>query len=99
MVVEKEVIKEVEVEKVVEKEVIRKVVVEKQVIVTVAPEEGTTSEQGIFGGTLLITGQASIKSLDPDFSAAYVTAATSSQHIFEQMFAWNDRMQPTPMAV
>ena len=99
VVVEKEVIKEVEVQKVVEKEVIRKVVVEKQVIVTVAPEEGTTSEQGIFGGTLLITGQASIKSLDPDFSAAYVTAATSNQHIFEQMFAWNDRMQPTPMAV
>ena len=99
VIVEREVVKEVEVEKVVEKKVVQTVVNVKQIITTVAPEEGTTAEEGIYGGKLLITGQASIKTLDPDFSAAYVTAATANQHVFEQLFAWNQKMEPTPGAV
>jgi peptide/nickel transport system substrate-binding protein len=99
IVVEKDVIKEVIVEREVEKKVVQTVVNVKQIITTVAPEEGTTADEGIYGGRLLITGQASIKTLDPDFSAAYVTAATANQHIFEQLFAWNQKMEPTPGAV
>ena len=51
VIVEREVVKEVEVEKVVEKKVVQTVVNVKQIITTVAPEEGTTADEGIWRKT------------------------------------------------
>ena len=95
VVVEKEVIKEVQVEKVVEKEVIHTVVVEKVLIATpTLPPAGTPQ----FGGDLKVVSQASINSLDPTWTGAYVTIAVS-QHLYETTFGWDSSLVEQPRMV
>jgi peptide/nickel transport system substrate-binding protein len=50
------------------------------------------------GGTLKVTSQASVKSLDPGFAPAYVTTATST-HIFDQLLDWDSNKTPKPQMV
>ena len=108
VVVEKEVIKEVVVEKIVEKEVIQTVVVERIIIATPVEERvssiakpvttGGQLGEGVFGGTLKAVAQASIKSLDADFSNAYV-AQVVGVHYIEHLFAWDEGYNIHPQMV
>ena len=106
-VVTKEIIKEVPVEKIVTKEVIKEV----EVPVPVTPKEvpalaqptpalpaALIAEQDKYGGNLKVVSQASVKSMDPSFAPAYVTTVTS-QHIFEQLFAWDANYVAQPQMV
>ena len=85
--VEKEVVKEVEVEKVVEKEVVREV--EAQLSPALALEAAR------YGGDLRVVAQASIKSLDCDFTSAYVCGAVHL-HYQEGLLAYDDDFNPKP---
>ncbi len=87
--VEKEVVREVEVERVVEVEV----EVERILIATPTPPPVTSGPQ--FGGTLRIVSQASIPSLDPAFSGAYVSVAVGS-HMFEAPLGWDLNLSDQP---
>ena len=78
-IVEKEVIKEVVVEKVVKEEVIRTVVVEKVLVATPTPPPAGAPQ---YGGTLKVVSQASIANFDIHVNASYVTIAVAL-HIFE----------------
>ena len=106
-IVTKEIIKEVPVEKIVTKEIIKEV----EVPVPVTPKEVPTlaqptpaipaaliAEQDKYGGNLKVVSQASVKSIDPSFAPAYVTTVTS-QHIFEQLFAWDGNYVAQPQMV
>ena len=90
-----EVVKTVEV--VVEKiETVEKIVeVEKIVIATPTPPPAGTPQ---FGGTLRIVSQASVATLDPYWTQAYVTAAVAS-HLFEQPFGWDSGLNEKPQMV
>ena len=90
-----EVVKTVEV--VVEKiETVEKIVeVEKIVIATPTPPPAGTAQ---FGGTLRIVSQASVATLDPYWTQAYVTAAVAS-HLFEQPFGWDSGLNEKPQMV
>ena len=105
--VEKEVVKEVEVPVVIEKEVIKEVevpvpVTPKEVPALAAPTPALPAaliaEQDKYGGNLKVVSQASVKSIDPSFAPAYVTTVTS-QHIFEQLFAWDGNYVAQPQMV
>ncbi len=95
VIVEKEVIKEVKVEQVVQKEVVKKVEVEKVLIATpTLPPAGEAQ----FGGSVKIVSQASINSLDPVWTSAYVTIAVA-QHMFETPFGWDSSLTAQPRMV
>jgi peptide/nickel transport system substrate-binding protein len=97
VVVTKEVIQTVVVEKqvTVEKEVVQTVVMEKEVVATpTRPPAG----QPRHGGTLRIVSQASIPTLDPQFSGAYVTIAVAA-HMFEALFNWDTNLDSQPQMV
>ena len=86
-----------------EVKVVETVLVEKEVVVeviaTVAPlSKGIQIEQGKYGGTLRVTAQASIKTLDPEYTGAYVTAGIGI-HIWERLFAWDDDFVAQPQQV
>ena len=85
----------VEVEKVVTVEVEKIVTVEKALIATPTPPRGG---QAKFGGTLRIVFQASVATLDPYWTQAYVTAAVAS-HLFEQPFGWDSGLNEKPQMV
>jgi peptide/nickel transport system substrate-binding protein len=51
----------------------------------------------IKGGNLRVVSQASIKSLDSIFTAAYVTNAVN-KHVFEMLFGWDINKIPRPQA-
>jgi peptide/nickel transport system substrate-binding protein len=107
VVVEKEVIREVEVPGetvVVEKEVIREVevpgetvVVEKEVVKLVhrAPEPSTDP---VYGGTLRVTSQGSIASMDMIWTGAMVTIAPGI-HMYETLFGWDEDIVIQPRMV
>jgi len=94
-IVEKEVVKEVEVEKVITKDVVRTVVVEKVEVATPTPPPAGAPE---FGGTLKVVSQASIKNLDIHANASYVTIAVAL-HIFESPFGWDSNVHVQPRVV
>ena len=87
--VEKEV--PVEVVKIVEREVevVREVEVEKLQRVVVEVPKIVVATPSLPGGTLRITSQASIGSLDQVWTTAYVTAAVAV-HMHERMFEWDE---------
>ena len=89
--VEKQVV--VEVEKVVTVE--KLIEVEKIVIATPTPPPAGAPQ---FGGTLRIVSQASVATLDPYWTQAYVTAAVAS-HLFEQPFGWDSGLNEKPQMV
>ena len=103
-VVEKEVVKEVEVEKVVEKEVVKEVEVEKVVEKEVVKEvEAKLSpamalEAARYGGDLKVVAQSSIKSLDCDFTSAYVCGAVHL-HYQEGLLAYDNDFNPRPQLI
>lgn len=72
-----------------EKEEAEEVVVE----ATAVPEVDSK-----FGGVLKVVSQASVASLDPIFSGAYVTTAIAS-HLSETLFAWDINTQDAPALV
>jgi peptide/nickel transport system substrate-binding protein len=88
---------EVEVPVEVVKEV--EVVVEKVVVATAAPLTGSIAvEQAKYGGSMTVVSQASIKTLDLDFTGAYVTSAVGI-HIWEKLFGWDNDFVPQPQMV
>ena len=95
VVTEKVVIKEVPVEK----EVVKETVVEKVVVATAMPVTASVAvEQAKYGGALKVVSQASIKTLDLDFTGAYVTSAVGI-HIWEKLFGWDNDFVPQPQMV
>jgi len=101
VIVTQEVIQTVVVEKEVpvEKAVVQTVVVEKEVLAT--PTEAAMMEgkgPGNYGGDLRVVSQASIATLDPNFTGAYVTIAVST-HIWDKPFAWDDDLNDAPAMV
>ncbi|MDA1188435.1 MAG: ABC transporter substrate-binding protein [Chloroflexi bacterium] len=54
--------------------------------------------EGKFGGSLRIVSQASVATLDPYWTQAYVTAAVAS-HIYEQPFGWDADLVEKPQMV
>ena len=93
VVVEKEVIKEVEVERVVEKEVIKEVEVERvrEVVVPVTTDPN-------YGGTLRAVSQSSIANLDPLYVGAFVTIHITV-HMYENLFAWDPSWHAQPQLI
>ena len=89
--VEKEVVKEIQVEKVVEKEVIKEVV--KEVEAKLSP--AMALEAARYGGDLRVVAQASIKSLDCDFTSAYVCGSVHL-HYQEGLLAYDNDFNPRP---
>jgi peptide/nickel transport system substrate-binding protein len=63
--------------------------------VRVAPTPVTGPRRG---GTLRVVAQASVFSIDPAFSGAYVTNDIA-QHIFDQPFAWDANLNAQPQMV
>ena len=104
VVVEKEVIREVEVAGetvVVEKEVIREVEVPGETVVVVKEvikEVVVQATPTVPGGTLRVTSQASIGTLDQVWTTAYVTAAVAV-HMHERMFEWDEDLFPKPQVL
>ena len=106
VIVEKEVVVEKQI--VVEKEVAKEVVVEKIVVQTVVSERIVTKIQkvdvvrdvstGPYGGDLTVISQSSIKSLDSDFSGAYVARAVAV-HMWEYLFAMDETFTPQPLMI
>jgi peptide/nickel transport system substrate-binding protein len=94
-IVEKEVIKEVVVEKVVKQEVVRTVEVERVLIATPTPPPAGAPQ---FGGTLKVVSQASIANFDIHANASYVTIAVAL-HIFESPFGWDADVNFKPRVV
>ena len=88
--VEKEVVKEVEVEKVVEKEVVKEV--EAQLSPALALEAAR------YGGDLRVVSQSSIKSLDCDFTGAYVCGSVHL-HYQEGLLAYDNDFNPRPQLI
>ena len=106
-IVTREIIKEVPIEKIVTKEIIKEVEVPVPVVPKEAPAlaqptpalpAALVAEQDKYGGNLKVVSQASVKSIDPSFAPAYVTTVTS-QHIFEQLFAWDANYVAQPQMV
>jgi len=101
---EVEVVKEVEVEKVVEKEVVKEVevekVVEKEVVKEVAAElsPALALEAARYGGDLKVVAQASIKSLDCDFTSAYVCGSVHLAYQ-EGLLAYDNDFNPRPQLI
>ncbi len=91
VVVEKEVVRTVEIEKIVEKKVVTTVVVEKILVTT--PTPAPVSDDPIFGGTLKVTSQSSIANLDPLYVAAFVTVHIAS-HNYESLFGLDETLNP-----
>ena len=91
-VVEKEVVKEVEVQKVVEKEVVKEVEVEAKLSPALALEAAR------YGGDLRVVAQASIKSLDCDFTGAYVCGSVHLHHQ-EGLLAYDNDFNPRPQLI
>ena len=89
-VVEKEVVKEVEVEKVVEKEVV------KEVEAKLSP--AMALEAARYGGDLKVVAQSSIKTLDCDFTSAYVCGAVHL-HYQEGLLAYDNDFNPRPQLI
>ena len=89
--VEKEVVKEVQVEKIVEKEVVKEVV--KEVEAKLSP--AMALEAARYGGDLRVVAQASIKSLDCDFTSAYVCGSVHL-HYQEGLLAYDNDFNPRP---
>ena len=92
-----EVVKEVEVERVVEKEVVKEVVVEKEVVKEVEAQlsPALALEAARYGGDLRVVAQASIKSLDCDFTSAYVCGSVHL-HYQEGLLAYDNDFNPRP---
>ena len=88
--VEKEVVKEVEVEKVVEKVV--------EVVATPELSPAMALEAARYGGDLKVVAQASIKSLDCDFTGAYVCGSVHL-HYQEGLLAYDDDFNPRPQLI
>jgi peptide/nickel transport system substrate-binding protein len=95
-----EVPKEVEVEKIVEVEKVVEVEKEVEVIkeVEVEVEKIVVATPSLPGGTLRVTSQASIGSLDQVWTTAYVTAAVAV-HMHERLFEWDEDLFPKPQLV
>ena len=95
VVVEKEVIKEIIKEVPVERQVVKEVekIVEKEVEAKLSP--AMALEAARYGGDLKVVAQASIKSLDCDFTGAYVCGAVHL-HYQEGLLAYDDDFNPGP---
>lgn len=65
---------------------------------TEIPDAMDAMEEGKFGGELRIVSQASIATLDPNFTGAYVTIAVAA-HIFDSPFGWDDNLTDQPEMV
>jgi peptide/nickel transport system substrate-binding protein len=109
VIVEKEVVVEIEVEKevVVEKQVIKEVevvvekVVEKEIVIvaTAVPVmEKVTAEADKYGGNLKVVAQSSIATWDVGAAGAYVTGAIA-YHIWEGLFMQANDFTTRPQAV
>jgi peptide/nickel transport system substrate-binding protein len=92
-----EVVKEVAVEKEVVKEVIKEVavekIVEKEVEAKLSP--AMALEAARYGGDLRVVSQSSIKSLDCDFTSAYVCGSVHL-HYQEGLLAYDNDFNPRP---
>ena len=86
---------EVVVEKIVTVEVEREVEIERVLVATPTPPSTGTPR---FGGTLRIVSQASIASLDPIWTSAYVTIAVST-HMYEGLFGLDSNLASAPRMV
>ena len=106
-----EVIKEVVVEKevVTEKVVVKEVPVEKEVVVVKEVEKVVVAtampvaksvevERAKYGGTIKVTAQASMKTLDARISFAAVTIVVA-MHMHNQLFAWDLNFDSAPQMV
>ena len=70
-----------------EKEVVKRVV--REVVATAMPLTGGLAvEQAKYGGSVIVTAQSSIKTLDASFSKAAVTTSIG-MHLFENIGAWD----------
>ena len=65
---------------------------------TAIPDAMDAMEEGKFGGELRIVSQASIATLDPNFTGAYVTIAVAA-HIFDSPFGWDEDLTDQPEMV
>ena len=86
---------EVVMEKIVTVEVEREVEIERVLVATPTPPSTGTPR---FGGTLRIVSQASIASLDPIWTSAYVTIAVST-HMYEGLFGLDSNLASAPRMV
>ena len=98
VVVEKEVIKEIIKEVPVERQVVKEVekIVEKEVEAKLSP--AMALEAARYGGDLKVVAQSSIKSLDCDFTSAYVCGAVHL-HYQEGLLAYDNDFNPRPQLI
>lgn len=80
-------------------EVVRTVVVVREVVATPAPVSPSLAlEAKKYGGDLRVVAQGSIKSLDANFTGAYVSGAVSLNYQ-EGLFALDENFDPKPQLV